>query len=176
MSGTSTTPGSDPAVADSWRRLSLALRTFLLCFAAIALSGIAVAIAIYPPSDATDGWFEAVWRIDAAFFVVALVMGVVSARRGRRAWLAGYAGTVVGGMVVIVVHWLLAPNSGMASVLVGAGVLGRNSDLANVLVGSVPSAIIVFAPLAAIAFLITGALIAGSRRLSGASASPQSTK
>jgi hypothetical protein len=176
MSGTSTTPGSDPAVADRWRRLSLARRTFLLCFAAIALSGIAVAIAMDPPSDATDSWFEAVWRIDAAFFVVALVMGVVSARRGRRAWLAGYAGTVVGGMAVVVVHWLLGPNSGLASVLVGAGVLGRNSDLANVLVGSVPSAIIVFAPLAAIAFLITGALIAGARRLSGTSAGPQSTK
>lgn len=176
MSGTSTTPGSDPAVADRWRRLSLALRTFLVCFAAIALSGIAVAIAMYPPSDATDSQFEAVGRIDTAFFVVALVMGVVSARRGLRAWLAGYAGTVVGGMAVIVVHWLLGPNSGLASVLVGAGVLGRNSDLANVLVGSVPSAIIVFAPLAAIAFLITGALIAGARRLSGTSASPQSTK
>lgn len=174
MSGTSTTPGSDPAVADRWRRPSLALRTFLLCFAAIALSGIAVAIAMYPPSDTTGSQWEAVGRIDTAFFVVALVMGVVSARRGFRASLAGYAGTVVGGMVVIVVHWLLAPNSGLASVLVGAGVLGRNSDLADVLVGSVPSAIIVFAPLAAFAFLITGALIAGARRLSGASASPQS--
>jgi hypothetical protein len=94
MSGTSTTPGSDPAVADRWRRLSLALRTFLVCFVAIALSGIAVAIAMYPPSDATDSQFEAVGRIDTAFFVVALVMGVVSARRGLRAWLAGYAGTV----------------------------------------------------------------------------------
>ena len=176
MSGTSSTPGSDPAVADRGQRPSLALRTFLLCFAAIALSGIAVAIAMYPPSDATDSWFEAVKGINTAYFVVALVMGVVSARRGLRAWLAGYAGTVVGGMAVIVVHWLLSPNSGMASVLVGAGVLGRNTDLANVLVGSVPSAIIVFAPLAAIAFLITGALIAGARRLSGTSASSQSTK
>ena len=176
MSGTSTTPGSDPAVADRWRRLSLALSTVLLFFAAIALSGMAVAIAVYPPRDATDRWWEAVWQIDSAFFVVALVMGVVSARRGRRAWLAGYAGTVVGGMGVVVAHWLLAPNSGLAGVLVGAGLLGQNSRLADVVVGSVPSAITVFAPLAAIAFFISGALIAGARRLSGTLASPQSTK
>jgi hypothetical protein len=176
MSGTSITPGSEPTVVDRWRRLSLAQRTFLLCFAAVALSGIAVAIATYPPPAATDRWWEAVWHIDTAFFVVALVLGVVSARRGRRAWLAGYAGTVVGGMAVVVVHWLLAPDAGLAGVLVGGGILGQNARLADVLLGSVPSAIVVFAPLAAIAFLITGALIAGARRLSGTSASPQSTK
>ena len=176
MSGTSTTPGSGPAVAEGWPRLSLAQRTFLLCFAAIALSGIAVAIATYPPIVGTDRWWEAVWQIDTAFFVVALVLGMVSARRGRRAWLAGYAGTVAGGMAVVVVHWLLAPDAGLAGVLVGAGILGQNAGLADVLVGSVPSAITVFAPSAAIAFLITRALIAGVRRLSGTSASPQSTK
>jgi hypothetical protein len=75
---------------------------FLLCFAAVALSGAAALVVTagnLQPPDQT--WLmpalPSLLLIAAVALLEAPILAVASARRGvARAWLAGYAGTVVG--------------------------------------------------------------------------------
>ena len=131
---------SDSSIGGRWRRSPLGLRTALLCFAVIALTGAAVAVFIwslrspeeYPPT---------VSRLVGAVVIAAFVVGVVAARRGRRAWLAGYLGAVLAGIPIAVVH---------DTVVSGA---------ITVISGSAVGDAILFAVLTGVAFVSAGFLI-----------------
>ncbi len=111
--------GSGPSIGGRWRRLPLGLRTALLCFAVIALTGAAVAVFIwslrspeeYPPT---------VSRLVGAILIAAFIVGIVAARRGLRAWLAGYLGAVLAGIPIAVVHDTLV--TGAITVVSGSAV------------------------------------------------------
>jgi hypothetical protein len=131
--------------------LPLGLRTALLCFAVIALTGSAVAVFIWslrPPEE----YPPTVSRLVGAVVIAAFVVGVVAARRGRRAWLAGYLGAVLAGIPVTVVHDTLVQ-----------GTLTVSPPHA---VGS----LILFAVLTGLSFLAAGLLALVARRFSSGTA------
>ena len=87
------------------------------------------------------------------FLAVAVIMGFVSARRGIRAWLAGYAGTVLAGVPVIIVAEVPGQRFGLV-------------DIAANLIAMVATAIIVIGSIAALPFLLVGGLTLGARWIS----------
>ena len=134
---------ASPAViggpTERWWRLPLALRTTLLCFAVIALTGAAVAVFVWSLRSPEE-YPATISRLVGAVVIAAFVVGVVAARRGRRAWLAGYAGAVLAGIPIAVVHDTLVTGA------------------ITLISGSAVGDVIVFAVLTGLAFLAAGLL------------------
>lgn len=143
--------GLDTSNGGRWRGLSLGLRTALLCFAVIALTGAAVAVFVWslrPPEE----YPPTVSRLAGAILIAALIVGIVAARRGLRAWLAGYLGAILAGIPIAVVHNTLVTGA------------------VTVISGSAVADVTVFAVLAGLSFLAAGLLALVARRFSSGTA------
>ncbi len=158
MAGPDGTTGSAARIADRWLGLPLALRTSLLCFAVVAMSGIMVVVMGGGASaDSSDGdQVPTISRAIIPVLLAAFIAGLVAARRGFRAWLAGYAGAVLGGVPISVAHEVMATDASATDLLVGGA-----------------WALLVFAPLVGLAFMAAGGLTLGARRFTSSSDVPQ---
>lgn len=143
--------GGDTSTGGRWPRSPLGLRTSLLCFAVIALTGAAVAVFIWSLRSPEE-YPATVTRLVGAVVIAAFVVGVVAARRGRRAWLAGYLGAILAGIPVRVVHDTLVQGTFTVSL--------------PYVVGS----LMLFAVLTGLSFLAAGLLTLVAKRLSSSTA------
>ena len=138
--------------AEPLQRTSPAARTFLLSFVAIALVGLAVVGAGLIGGRQSDSQqVDTISRVIAVVAITAFVLGIVAARRGLRAWLAGYVGAVLGGVLVTVAHDLL----------------NTTYSFVDIVLTSTISTLLLFALLLGVPFLIAGGLTLAARRVGG---------
>jgi hypothetical protein len=140
------------SVADRWRAVPPAVRTFALGFATTALLGLAmIGAGLIGGSPSESELPKTLSRLLLPVGVAGLALGIVAARRGLRAWFAGFVGAVLGVVPVIVAYGLDTTGS-LTEILVS---------------GAIIASLVVFAPIIGLSFLLAGGLTFVARRLRG---------